>query len=99
MNEARYAQNYVAWHAGRGQGPLRIALELRSRGVGEAEISAAVGAEEDWSGRAVRAARARFGPEPAQSLREKARRVAFLRYRGFSSDHIRAALGADPDTD
>ena len=32
LNESRYAHNYVIWHAGRGQGPLRIAADLGARG-------------------------------------------------------------------
>jgi regulatory protein len=34
-----------------------------------------------------------------ESWPEKARQARFLQYRGFSSDHIRAALGADFDSD
>ena len=33
LDDGRYAQNYVAYHAGRGQGPLRIAAELRRSGL------------------------------------------------------------------
>src|SRR5689334_17126155 len=33
LNEGRCAQNYVAYHAARGQGPIRIAAELRRRGL------------------------------------------------------------------
>ena len=35
LNEARYAQNYVTWHAGRGQGPVRIGADLRRHGIPE----------------------------------------------------------------
>ena len=33
LDDDRYTMNYVAYHAGRGQGPLRIAAELRRRGA------------------------------------------------------------------
>jgi regulatory protein len=41
----------------------------------------------------------KFGPEPPADWPEKARQARFLQYRGFSSDHIRLALGADFDLD
>jgi len=42
--------------------------------------------------------RAKFGLEAPASWAQRARRARFLQYRGFSSDHIRAATGAEPDT-
>jgi regulatory protein len=42
---------------------------------------------------------AKFGRQPPASWADKARQARFLQYRGFSSDHIRAATGADPDLD
>jgi SOS response regulatory protein OraA/RecX len=34
-----------------------------------------------------------------ESWSDKARQARFLQYRGFSSDHIRFALGSDFDPD
>jgi len=99
MSDERYAQNYVAYRAGRGQGPMRIAAELRRHGVAAEVVEAAVSGGADWGALALRLCRARFGPRPPASWSEKARRARFLQYRGFSSDHIRAATGADPDVD
>ena len=98
LNEARYAENYVAWHAGRGQGPVRIAAELRRHGLPVALIDAALAAGPDWQALASRVRRARFGPELPASWAQRARQARFLQYRGFSSDHIRAAAGTEPDT-
>ncbi len=97
LNEARYAENYVAWHAARGQGPLRIGTELRKHGVAEALIEAALAGGPDWTVLAGRVRRSKFGSQVPASWPEKARQMRFLQYRGFSSDHIRAATGADPD--
>jgi regulatory protein len=98
VNDERYAQNYVAYSAGRGQGPLRIAGELRRRGLGAALVDAAVASGPDWTALARRVCRARFGPQSPASWAQKARQARFLQYRGFSSDHIRAATGADVDS-
>jgi regulatory protein len=98
LNDERYAQNYVTYHAGRGQGPLRIGAELRRQGLPATLIEAALAQGPDWTALARRVRAARFG-EPPSSWPERARQARFLQYRGFSSDHIRAATGADADLD
>lgn len=99
VNDERYAQNYVAYHAGRGHGPVRIAAELRRRGLARAVVETALAGGPDWRALARKACRAKFGPQPPQTWAQKARQARFLQYRGFSADHIRAATGADPDLD
>jgi len=99
LDDARFANNYASYHAGRGRGPVRIAADLRQRGIGAALIEAALAQESDWAGLARRARRARFGAQPPASWPEKAKQARFLLYRGFSADHIRAATGADPEMD
>lgn len=99
LNDARYAENHVTYHAGRGQGPIRVAADLRARGVAPQLIEAALANGPDWRAAARVARERRFGKKLPGSWRERGRQGRFLQYRGFSSDHIRAALGADPDTD
>jgi regulatory protein len=99
VNDARYAENYVTYHAGRGQGPIRVAADLRARGVAPELIEAALADGPDWRALARAARERRFGKRAPGSWRERARQGRFLQYRGFSSDHIRAATGAAPDTD
>ena len=98
LDDARYAQNYVTYHAGRGQGPVRIAAELRRRGIAPELIEAALASGPDWRALARKVCRAKFGLQPPSSWAERARQARFLQYRGFSSDHIRAATGAEPET-
>jgi len=98
LNDERYAQNYVAYHAGRGQGPVRIAAELRRRGLATDLIDGALAGGPDWGALARKVRRAKFGPQPPASWAQRARQARFLQYRGFSADHIRAATGAEPDT-
>jgi len=99
VDDARYATHYVAYSVGRGQGPLRITAELRALGVADVLIDAALAGGPDWRvfAREVRARK--FGAESPEEWTEKARQARFLQYRGFSSDHIRAATGADFDAD
>jgi regulatory protein len=99
LNDARYAEHYVNYHADRGEGPLRIQAELREFGVADALIQAALAAGPDWKARARDVRIRRFGPDVPETWPQKAKQGRFLQYRGFSSDHIRAALGPDFDID
>ena len=99
LDDGRYAENYVAYHSKRGQGPVRIAADLRALGVPAELIEAALAVGPDWRALAQEVRRRKFGPEPPENWSEKARQARFLQYRGFSADHIRSAVSADFDPD
>jgi regulatory protein len=100
VDDARYAEHFVAWHAGRGQGPLRIAQELRELGVEPGLVVQAVEAGSPvWRERCTQVRRRRFGEELPAEWKERARQARFLQYRGFSADQVRAALGHDIELD
>lgn len=99
LNDARYTERYVASRAERGQGPVRIGVELASLGAARELIDAALESGPDWRAVAAAARRRKFGAQPPDSWAEKARQARFLQYRGFSADHIRAATGADLEPD
>ncbi len=100
LDDQRYGANVVATRSRRAYGPARIRNELRRKGVAaEAIETAMAGGEGEESPdyfRLAREARIRkFGPELPTDRKEKARQARFLQYRGFSTDHIRAALDGD----
>jgi regulatory protein len=97
VNNERFGQNMVAFRARRGHGPARIRNVLQKSGLDRAAIDEAVKGEEAPDFLALaRATRTRkFGPEPPTDRKERARQARFLQYRGFSTDHIRAALEGD----
>jgi regulatory protein len=101
VNDERYGQNVVAYRARRGHGPARIRGELQKSGLSRSAIDEVVKGEEAPDFLALaRAARTRkFGPEIPKDRKERARQARFLQYRGFSNDHIRAALDGDPEGD
>jgi regulatory protein len=99
VDDARFSENYVAYHANRGQGPARIAADLKAVGLPCELIDRALAASPDWRTHARAVRSRRFGPELPQSWPEKSRQARFLQYRGFSADHIRAALGTDFNLD
>jgi len=99
IDDARFSEHYVAYHANRGQGPARIAADLKTLGLSCDLIDRALAESPDWRARAQLVRVRRFGPELPASWPEKSRQARFLQYRGFSADHIRAALGADFNLD
>ena len=99
LNDVHYVERYVASRAERGQGPVRIAADLGSLGVPQELIEAALDAGPDWRALAGAVRQRRFGAGAPDSPAGKARQARFLQYRGFSSDHIRAATGADLEPD
>ena len=99
LDDRRYTENFVAYHAARGQGPLRVRAELRRHGLEGPLVEGCLDAYPDWVVhlRSVRAKK--FGSGPPQSYVDKQRQVRFLGYRGFTSAQIRTALGFDVDLD
>ena len=98
LSEARFVEQFIRQHAGRGHGPVRIRAELRERGVPEVEVETGLeAAGEDWAAIARDVRRRRFGSSPPGDYAGRARQARFLQYRGFSADHIRAALGPGDD--
>jgi len=99
LDDARFAMHFVAYRAGRGQGPARIQRELGDLGVEAVLVEEAVAAGPDWLALARDVRRRRFGAEAPEDWAEKSRQARFLQYRGFSNDHIRTAIGPDLDLD
>lgn len=99
LDDQRYAGNFLSYRAARGQGPARIRRDLEAAGVAPELISATLAAGPDWAALARKVRATRFGAEPPIAWREKAQQSRFLHYRGFSTDHIRSALGPDFDPD
>jgi regulatory protein len=99
LDDARYLQNFVAYHASRGQGPNRVRADLRSRGLPGAEIDATLAAYPDWLTQIKRAREKKFGTSLPTNYADRRRQARFLAYRGFSGAQIRAALELDTDLD
>ena len=95
LDDARYAGYFVASHAGRGHGPLRIRQQLGQIGLPEALIHEALAAGPDFRVLCRELRARKFGATPPCSWDEKGRQTRFLQYRGFSLDHITSALGPD----
>jgi regulatory protein len=99
LDDDRYIEHFVSYHAARGQGPLRIRADLRQRGLQAEAIERQLEAVTDWRAHARSARRKKFGAELPRDFRQRARQARFLEYRGFSAEHIRAALEGEVESD
>jgi regulatory protein len=99
LDDRRYLDNFVAYHAGRGQGPNRLRADLRKLGLQAADIESALGAYPDWIVQLARARQKKFGTSRPTHYADRRRQARFLAYRGFTGAQIRAALGFDTDLD
>jgi regulatory protein len=87
LSDARYAEQTVRAKA-RRFGPLKVAHELRAKGVADEAIEAAFRlAGADGAADIERVWRTRFSATPNND-RERARQVRFLQGRGFRLDDI-----------
>ena len=96
QSDARLAEAFVRVRTSRGQGPVKIRMELRGKGVPDETISLAL--EQcgiDWFELVSEVALKKYGDHFRQenvsqraSLKTKAKVSRFLQQRGFSFEHI-----------
>jgi regulatory protein len=99
LNDLRYLQNFVAYHAARGQGPNRVRADLRKLGLQNPQAESVLDAYPDWTAQLHRVRQKKFGTSVPSNYADRARQARFLAYRGFTGAQIRTALGFDSDLD
>jgi regulatory protein len=99
LDDRRYLENFVAYHAARGQGPRRVRLDLRRHGLQGAVVEEYLGAYADWLAHLQKARVKKFGAELPKTYADRQLQARFLNYRGFTSAQIRMALGFDIEID
>ncbi len=88
LSDRRFAESWVADHRARS-GAVKLAYELRQRGVDEHVIDAVLAESRDSElERAREVWRKKFGTPPANA-QEKARQMRFMQGRGFGLDILR----------
>ena len=96
QSDARFAELLARSRAANGYGPRRISAELKSHGVTDAEIAAAINELEcDWRDLAWRQLQRHYGRKPAADAKERSRRAAFLLRRGFDAATVSVLTRAD----
>jgi regulatory protein len=99
LDDGRFAEHYVTYHAGRGQGPTRISRDLKVMGLNAELIERCLSEGPDWVDLARSVRQKKFGRDVPESYARKAKQARFLQYRGFTGAQIRQALGTDIDLD
>ena len=85
QSDERFAEVYVRLRRAKGYGPLRIKSELRERGLDSVLIQNVLSVYDDWKELMLAVAAKKFGSNPCENQKERAKRGRFLSARGFSS--------------
>lgn len=102
LHEGRYAELYACGRADKGYGPLRIARELRERGVAEDTVVATLAAlEELWLPKLRELHRKRFKALIPTDDAGRIQQTRVFHQHGFTLDQIKHLFGTDsaPATD
>jgi regulatory protein len=98
QSDERFGVTIARTRSAQGYGPRRIRAELKSHGLAEIAIRAAIAATDaDWPAVAAAQLRRRFGGKPPADTAERARRAQFLLRRGFDPATVRTVTRAVVD--
>lgn len=93
LSDERFLESFIHYRMGAGMGPIKIAYELRAKGVSDSDINGGLGLYQrsDWLESALKQLRRRFPGRPVDmKARQKAWR--FLQQRGFDADVVARAV-------
>lgn len=89
QSDERYTEAYIRSRRLKGFGPVRIASELRDRGVDAQIVSRYLSADDDiWWRTIEQEYQKKYHGHRFENYPEKAKRMRFLQYRGFPLDQI-----------
>jgi len=89
LSDERYAEAYIRMRQQKGFGPIRITIELNERGVKESIIESYMYAgEESWRQTLLRQYEKKYKNKDVEDYNDKAKRIRFMQYRGFTLDMI-----------
>ncbi|WP_448211458.1 regulatory protein RecX [Colwellia sp. MEBiC06753] len=95
LSNSRFAESVIRNKVSRGYGWQAIRQELKQKGVDSDIYTIALNElNVDWHLQAELAYQKRFGDSEIQDQKDKAKRLRFLQYRGFSIDECLAVLNA-----
>ncbi|XQW84137.1 regulatory protein RecX [Thalassotalea piscium] len=96
LSNERFADSVIRQRINKGYGWRFIENELKQKGVDNQTIIQAKREQTvDWYEQARLAYNKRFGCSPINDKKDKAKRIRFLQYRGFSNDEIMTVLTYD----
>ena len=90
LNERRYAEMYACSRADKGYGPLRIASELRERGIPQEQVDLALAAlENDWLPKLWELHRKRFKSLVPADVAGRMQQTRVFHQHGFTLEQIK----------
>jgi Uncharacterized protein conserved in bacteria len=92
QSDRRFAEAWVHYRGSRGMGPVKIAQELRGKGIERSLLREVLYADIDWEERCLEVLQRKFKIGADSTPAERARWQRFLAQRGFESEQVRAAL-------
>ncbi len=93
QSDERFVEAFVRSRKARGQGPIRIKIDLQKLAVCDELIASYLQSSDDaWVALAQQVRQKRFGDLKTMSREEKARQQRFLYSRGFSMTQINSAF-------
>lgn len=94
LHEGRYAELYACGRADKGYGPLRIARELRERGIPDELTDATLAAlDEFWMSKLRELHRKRFQSRIPADAAGRMQQTRVFRQHGFTLDQIKVLFG------
>jgi len=89
LSDQRFTESYTNYRSKKGFGPLRIAQELKEKGVTSALVEEYLDKKDDWQNIAKEVREKRFGASIPKDYKDKTRQLRFMQYRGFSQEQLR----------
>ncbi|HEY6893504.1 MAG TPA: regulatory protein RecX [Rhodanobacteraceae bacterium] len=98
QSDGRFGVSIARTRVAQGYGPARIRAELKSHGLADEAVRAAIAAADaDWPLVAAAQLKRRFGAKAPADREERGRRAQFLLRRGFDPATVRAVTRAEID--
>ena len=83
QSDERFAEAFILMRFNQGKGPVKIASELKLRGISSFNLS-----DFDWFKSAREIRKKKFGDTVSSDFKDQAKQKRFLQSRGFSLDQI-----------
>ena len=87
QSDERFSEAFILMRFNQGKGPVKISMELKSRGISEFDLTLY-----NWFELAKDVKSKKFGDSRFLDYEEKARQKRFLQSRGFGFDEINQAF-------
>lgn len=93
LNDQHFAETFSRQKIAKGYGPVKIAYELRARGIDDFDLSQVVcDVAEDWETLLENVYEKKFSSDRTITRTEWAKRNRFLLHRGFTGEQIKGLV-------